>query len=353
MDKLIVKGRMSQGFGIVPKLIMKDKRLTLQAKGIYAYFCSYAGNGTTAFPTVKQIINDLCISRETYNKHLRLLENCGYITVMQQRNDKGVFSRNIYTLNDFIEDVENSETLDTSDIEPTPKKPTTDETRSKNSTKSKNVSPRSKKPTSVFTVTDKLDTNINNINIKDIYNKDIYNKDIYIYNNKNNIYNNQSVRQSNINNNIYKTNRTMTDRTDRNNKYDYETIVKDNIDYESYLQDLEYCRYINDKAEENKIATKIDLLDDIVSIMVDVLESEGKIKIKGELKPKSIVESQYLKLENKHIEYVLNKLMSKPSVIKDKVSYLRTLLYMSVLEYNIDVQNFSKTYMQRKEILNE
>ncbi len=51
-DTLHVEGVRSRGFGIIPKLVMQDKRLTGDAKAIYAYFCSYAGAGDTAFPIV-------------------------------------------------------------------------------------------------------------------------------------------------------------------------------------------------------------------------------------------------------------------------------------------------------------
>ena len=42
---LLVEGINAKGYGTIPKLVMKDRRLTAQAKAIYAYFCSYAGCG--------------------------------------------------------------------------------------------------------------------------------------------------------------------------------------------------------------------------------------------------------------------------------------------------------------------
>lgn len=42
------------GFGIVLKLLMEDKRLSRDAKMIYAYFRSFAGSGNIAFPSMKQ-----------------------------------------------------------------------------------------------------------------------------------------------------------------------------------------------------------------------------------------------------------------------------------------------------------
>jgi hypothetical protein len=96
-DLLIVQGRMSRGFGIIPKLIMQDRRLSIQAKGIYAYFCSFAGSGTQAFPGVKKILYDLDMSKDTYYRHLSQLKECQYISVEQQMQD-GKFARNVYTI---------------------------------------------------------------------------------------------------------------------------------------------------------------------------------------------------------------------------------------------------------------
>jgi hypothetical protein len=42
-DKLIVEGVNSMGYGTIPKMVMRDRRLSATAKCIYAYFCSYAG----------------------------------------------------------------------------------------------------------------------------------------------------------------------------------------------------------------------------------------------------------------------------------------------------------------------
>lgn len=42
-DILRVEGIMAQGYGLNPKIVMRDKRLTPEAKCIYSYLCSFAG----------------------------------------------------------------------------------------------------------------------------------------------------------------------------------------------------------------------------------------------------------------------------------------------------------------------
>lgn len=104
-------GIKSKGYGIICKLVMQDKRLSIISKAIYAYFCSYAGNGDTAFPSVKKICGDLCIKEEkTFRTHLKKLKELDYIRVDQVRNEKGIYDRNIYTIVEFPETVGNTET---------------------------------------------------------------------------------------------------------------------------------------------------------------------------------------------------------------------------------------------------
>lgn len=98
-DVLKIEGVNSKGYGIVPKIVMQDPRLTRDAKAIYCYFASFAGKGDTAFPSVGKICLDLGFGTEdTYRRHFKLLKEYDYIRVSQQRNAAGKFFRNIYTL---------------------------------------------------------------------------------------------------------------------------------------------------------------------------------------------------------------------------------------------------------------
>ena len=102
MDELIGEGIMSKGYGIIPKLIMKDKSLSIEAKGIYAYIASYAGAGTTAFPSVDLICGDLQISENRFHKNKKLLIDYGYIEVKRVRDKAGEFGRNVYTIKQMV-----------------------------------------------------------------------------------------------------------------------------------------------------------------------------------------------------------------------------------------------------------
>jgi hypothetical protein len=100
-DILIQTGVKRKGYGIIPKLVMQDRNLTRDAKAIYSYFCSYAGKGDTAFPTVSKICYDLDFkSEDTYRKHLKLLVKYDYIKITYTIKQDGTFSNNIYHIID-------------------------------------------------------------------------------------------------------------------------------------------------------------------------------------------------------------------------------------------------------------
>ena len=101
VDELKIEGINYKGYGILPKYVMLDRDLTIEAKGIYAYFCSYAGAGNSAFPSRDKILADLPLGKDAYYRHFNVLTLQGYIAVTQLHIGGGRgngFSKNIYTL---------------------------------------------------------------------------------------------------------------------------------------------------------------------------------------------------------------------------------------------------------------
>ena len=105
-SSLRFEGIYENGYGLISKSFMKDKRLTIEAKSIYTYLCSYCGGGITAYPSVALQCSDLCISESRYYKHRQLLLEYGYIKIEQERElveyedgtKKEMFSHNVYTI---------------------------------------------------------------------------------------------------------------------------------------------------------------------------------------------------------------------------------------------------------------
>lgn len=101
-DMLVFENAAAHGFGTIPKLVMLDPQLTPQAKAIYAYFASFAGAGTTAFPRRSTIMRELRIgSVETYYRHFNQLIEQGYLSVEQRKAD-GRFDYCVYRLHDEV-----------------------------------------------------------------------------------------------------------------------------------------------------------------------------------------------------------------------------------------------------------
>lgn len=94
-DILEVEGINRKGFGIISKFVMKDLDLSIESKTIYAYLCSYAGAGSSAFPSRSRILYDLQISKNAYYRHYNALIKEGYIKAARKKTFP---YNNIYTI---------------------------------------------------------------------------------------------------------------------------------------------------------------------------------------------------------------------------------------------------------------
>lgn len=102
-DKVQLTGILEKGYGISPKLVMRDEDLSIEAKAIYAYMASYAGNGSNAFPSISLACKDLNVSEKRFRRHRDQLIDKGYITIQRNKNNKGKYENNIYIINHTIE----------------------------------------------------------------------------------------------------------------------------------------------------------------------------------------------------------------------------------------------------------
>ena len=100
-DEIKVRGIFEQGYGISPKLVMRDKNLSVEAKAIYAYMASFAGNGSNAFPKIETACKDLQISKKRFLNHRKYLIKHGYLTIEKNRK-QGKFDNNVYIINHTV-----------------------------------------------------------------------------------------------------------------------------------------------------------------------------------------------------------------------------------------------------------
>ena len=90
-----------KGYGNVAKLVMVDKTISIGAKALYSYLCSYAFGKDEAYPTVERIMQELNISENSFRRYRKELEDKGYITI-EFKNIKGT-NRNVYKINNSVE----------------------------------------------------------------------------------------------------------------------------------------------------------------------------------------------------------------------------------------------------------
>lgn len=100
-NEIKLTGVMSQGYGIIPKSVMRDPSLSAESKAIYCYLRSFAGAGSTAFPSRELICHELNISKNRFNKYKNELIQKGFLTIERKRTENG-FSRNIYEFNESV-----------------------------------------------------------------------------------------------------------------------------------------------------------------------------------------------------------------------------------------------------------
>lgn len=95
----MIQRNIELGYGTVTKEAMMDKKLSIEAKAIYAYLCSYCGGKDEAFPGISKICFDLSITDQRLRRHMKQLIDEEYIAVTQYRyTGSSKFAHNHYTI---------------------------------------------------------------------------------------------------------------------------------------------------------------------------------------------------------------------------------------------------------------
>ena len=93
----------------------------------------------------------------------------------------------------------------------------------------------------------------------------------------------------------------------------YREIILENIDYDILTQDEKLDR---------------DRLDELVELMVDtVCSNREMIRMAGDDYPAEVVKSRFLKIDNSHIEYVLERMRENTTYVRNIKKYLLAALY--------------------------
>jgi len=289
-------GMKSLGYGTIAKAPMLDNRLPLQAKAIYAYFCSFAGSGNSAFPKLSNILYHLQISEKTYYKYYGELVKFNYITPIQ-RNIKGRFSVNDYYINETPDEelVESKPFSKNSDTEKSIDNPSS-LPFSKNSDTEKSIDNPSSLPFSKNSDTQKPYTQKPYTQKSDTNNTNSFNT--------NSIYYNQSI------------NHTLLNKVEKNDRL----IEKYSLDYIKEMLETEV--YAMDRHD--------NLYGELTNLVYDVVnETRDTIKINGNLLPTEVVRSRFLKLTPGNLLYVIEVFKKQTTKVNNIRQYLITALYNS------------------------
>ena len=96
----------SYGYGIVSQLPMKDREMSIQAKGVYAYLVSCAGNDKQTYPTKEKMCYDLGIKKvDTLSKYIKQIQARGYIKIVKTKRDNLKY-KNVYLIATDIRTIE-------------------------------------------------------------------------------------------------------------------------------------------------------------------------------------------------------------------------------------------------------
>ena len=88
----------SYGYGIISQLPMKDREMSIQAKGVYSYLVSCAGNDKQTYPTKEKMCYDLCIKKvDTLTKYIKQIQARGYIKIVKTKRDNLRY-KNVYLI---------------------------------------------------------------------------------------------------------------------------------------------------------------------------------------------------------------------------------------------------------------
>ena len=126
------------------------------------------------------------------------------------------------------------------------------------------------------------------------------------------------------------------DKIDEINVNSYIVLIKENIDYDTYMQDS----YTDKKLFEELF----QVICEIVCVKRDT------IRIGGYEYPYELVRARFLKLKSSHLQYVIDCIKNTPNKIKNVKAYMVASLYNAPTTMNTYFENWVNTDMMEGKI---
>ena len=286
---------------------LKDRRLSYKSKGLLSVILSLPPDWDYTITGLAVIAADGVDSVKTAIKEL---EQYGYVTRTQLRDERGRMAQNEYRVYenptdnpDYVPSEQVSPEKDVPDDNAAERKPNSSAPKIKRK-RNFSVRPSAENPSTVTPTTDnsQADT-IEKLNIN-ILNTD---KSIHSFTPAQAQEREDRIELIDKGKNI-----SFSSIAEREL---YGEIIRENISYED-----KYARNIGERQQ----------VDELVSIMTDVVcSSSPTIRVNGEAVSQEVVKSRFLKLTDEEIDYVLYAMQHNSSRIGNIRSYLITMLYNS------------------------
>ncbi len=286
---------------------LKDRRLSYKSKGLLSVILSLPPDWDYTITGLSVIAADGIDSVKTAIKEL---EQYGYVTRTQLRDERGRMAQNEYRVYenptdnpDYVSTEQDSPEMDAPVDNAAEHKPNKSVPKKKSKCNF-SVSPSAENPSTVTPTADNTQADtIEKLNIN-ILNTD---KSIHSFTPAQAQEREDRIELIDKGKNI-----SFSSVAEREL---YSEIIRENICYED-----KYAHNISDSQQ----------VDELVSIMTDVIcSSSPTIRVNGEAVSHEVVKSRFLKLTDEEIDYVLYAMQHNSSRIGNIRSYLITMLYNS------------------------
>ncbi|MFV0520175.1 MAG: helix-turn-helix domain-containing protein [Lachnospirales bacterium] len=270
-----------KNYGIIPRAIMNDKNISIEAKVVYGYLCMYRKEeqNNVVYPNLSQLQSQLNIGASKVSKSLNILVEQGYMDKKQYKNEQK-FSSNTYHLLGYRENITVKE--------------------------------------SKLSDEELLESTQKNIEKRDLKNK--------------------TYKQVIETENRLKTEiKAYEERIKENIKY---KLLQEN---EAKIQNV-MCKSIHE-SEIEFFASKMNIdrdifnfTNDTINIISRAIFSEREtIKIDNVEYPKILIKEMFLKLKLEHIKEILSRYKKaiESDFIKNPSKYLETVLYSVCFDYGL------------------
>lgn len=270
-----------ENYGIIPKAVMNDKSLSIEAKAVYGYFCAYRNKKTNdvVYTNISQLQNHLNIGVDRLNNSIKRLVEIGYVEKKQHTNEYK-FSSNLYHLVGYKENITVKE------------------------------------------------SKLSEIEISEVTQKEIEMRDL-----KNKTYKQVVETESRVKQEI----RAYEERIKEN--IEYSRIEEDNERYKTIAGREQSEELVNHLASSLQIDTQLfDFTNDIINIIIkNIFSSDENVCVGNVEYSKVFIKEMFLKLKLEHIKEVLNRYRkaTERDFINNPSAYIETVLYSVCFDYGL------------------